>query len=47
MDTDVSGWEYEQYDAAGYKSFDVYAKGSQVSHIDGGQFDVEELIDLE
>jgi hypothetical protein len=46
MDVDVSDWVYEQYEASGYKSFDVYARGQAVSRIDGGMFDLDQLIDV-
>jgi hypothetical protein len=47
MDVDVSDWVYEQYEASGYASFDVYSDGQNVSPIDGGMFDIEALIDID
>lgn len=47
VELDVSDcWEqgYAQYRKAGYQSLDVYARGMEVSPIDGGLFDVDQLI---
>ena len=38
---------YDQYRAAGYASLDWYGKGDSASRIDGGLFDVDQLIDLD
>jgi len=49
VDLDVSDtWEqdFTHYRAAGYESLDVYAQGNEVSPIDGGLFDIDELIAL-
>jgi len=37
---------FEHYRQAGWGSFDVYAKGAKVAPIDGGQFDIDSLIDV-
>ncbi|MBW2529540.1 MAG: hypothetical protein JRI23_35510, partial [Deltaproteobacteria bacterium] len=49
VDMDLSNnmaQNYDHYREAGYAPFDQYARGSQVSPIDGGLFDVNALIDL-
>jgi hypothetical protein len=51
LDLDVSvddSWEqtYPQYRKAGYASFDVYVRGSEVDRIDGGLFDLDALLEL-
>lgn len=49
VDLDLSdnlAQDYEHYREAGYAPFDLYARASQVSPIDGGLFDVNALIDL-
>ena len=38
---------FEHYRAAGWKSFDAYAKGDKVAPIDGGQFDINALINVQ
>jgi hypothetical protein len=37
---------FDHYVAAGYASFDIWAKGSAVAPIDGGLFDLDQLIDI-
>ncbi len=47
VDLDVSDtWEqdFTHYRTAGYESLDVYAQGTEVTPIDGGMFDIDELI---
>jgi len=47
VDLDVSDtWEqdFSHYRKAGYESLDVYAQGTEVTPIDGGLFDIDELI---
>jgi len=47
VDLDVSDtWEqdFSHYRKAGYASLDVYAQGTEVSPIDGGMFDIDQLI---
>lgn len=39
--------DFDHYQKAGYSSFDAYARGSFVSPIDGGLFNVDDLIDVE
>ncbi|TNF38225.1 MAG: hypothetical protein EP329_01070 [Deltaproteobacteria bacterium] len=38
---------FDHYRAAGWGSFDVYAKGAKVAPIDGGQFDIDALINVQ
>jgi len=38
---------YGHYVTAGYASFDVYARGAAVAPIDGGLFDIDQLIDVD
>jgi hypothetical protein len=42
------GWSqsYPQYRDAGYQSLDIYAKGPAVSPIDGGLFELDELLEI-
>ncbi|RYE88926.1 MAG: hypothetical protein EOO75_12665 [Myxococcales bacterium] len=42
-----AGQDFRHYRAAGYAGFDLYARGAQVAPIDGGLFDVDELIKVD
>jgi hypothetical protein len=48
MDLD-DNWaqSYKHYREAGYESFDVWGKGNNVSRIEGGLFDLDELLELD
>ncbi len=41
---DHAGQSFKHYRAAGYAGFDLYQRGSQVAPIDGGLFNVDDLI---
>ncbi len=48
MDLDDSlAQSYEHYRLAGYRSFDVYARGSAAERIDGGLFDIDALMNVD
>jgi len=50
VDMDLSDtWAqaYDHYEKAGYGDFDVYARGVDVAPIDGGLFDIDQLIDVD
>jgi hypothetical protein len=47
IDFDTDDWVYEHYETAGYDNTDVYAKGSAVSPIDGGLFNLNTLISVD
>jgi hypothetical protein len=45
--SDNFGQNFDHYKQAGWAGFDAYAKGSQVAPIDGGQFSVDALLNLD
>ena len=50
VDMDLSNnWAqaYDHYEKAGYANVDIYARGDDVAPIDGGLFDIDQLIDVD
>lgn len=47
FDIDDDDWTMDAYEAAGYASYDVYARGDWVAPIEGGLFDIDQLLQVD